>query len=318
MVSRHRFVLMVVLLFGLIGAVTGCVRPTPDDSAGTTPTAVAAPDLSDPNVGGGVTGDELPTLPPPTMAAYPGSTEGAAPEMTQPAGETAVTMEATTALTETVSAPAATTPTAETATGAESAEATAVPTVAAAAAPTGQPATGQPAASGATGEILHVVQPGENLFRIGLQYGISWVTLAQYNGLSNPNDIRAGQTLRIPATGTTPPTVTPVPPGNITYYTVQPGDNLFRIGLKFGVSWVQIAEANGLVNPNQIYAGQTLKIPVNAPGPTPEFTHVVKQGETIFRIAVQYGVPWLSIAEANNIQSPYIIYPGQTLVIPGS
>jgi len=29
-------------------------------------------------------------------------------------------------------------------------------------------------------------------------------------------------------------------------------------------------------------------------------------------------VPWLSIAEANNIQSPYIIYPGQTLVIPGS
>jgi len=318
MVSRHRFVLMVVLLFGMIGAVTGCVRPTPDDSAGATPTAVGAPDLSDPNVGGGVTGDELPTLPAPTTAAYPGSTEGAAPEMTQPAGETAVTMEATTALTETVSAPAATTPTAETATGAEGAEATAVPTVAAAAAPTGQPATGQPAASGATGEILHVVQPGENLFRIGLQYGISWVTLAQYNGLSNPNDIRAGQTLRIPATGTTPPTVTPVPPGNITYYTVQPGDNLFRIGLKFGVSWVQIAEANGLVNPNQIYAGQTLKIPVNAPGPTPEFTHVVKQGETIFRIAVQYGVPWLSIAEANNIQSPYIIYPGQTLVIPGS
>jgi len=309
---------MVVLLFGMIGAVTGCVRPTPDDSAGATPTAVGAPDLSDPNVGGGVTGDELPTLPAPTTAAYPGSTEGAAPEMTQPAGETAVTMEATTALTETVSAPAATTPTAETATGAEGAEATAVPTVAAAAAPTGQPATGQPAASGATGEILHVVQPGENLFRIGLQYGISWVTLAQYNGLSNPNDIRAGQTLRIPATGTTPPTVTPVPPGNITYYTVQPGDNLFRIGLKFGVSWVQIAEANGLVNPNQIYAGQTLKIPVNAPGPTPEFTHVVKQGETIFRIAVQYGVPWLSIAEANNIQSPYIIYPGQTLVIPGS
>ena len=325
MVVQRRFVLVIILLCSIGWLVTACERPTPDESAGVTATAVISPDLSDPNVGGGVAGDapvgdapvgdapvgdapvgdasvgdasvgDAPTA----AAAYPGTEEGAVSEAAQPTVETAVSPTVPTVVTPTTTTAAVT--------------ATAVPVEAVppTVAPTAVP---QPAA--VAGERTHIVQPGENLFRIGLQYGVSWVTLAQFNGLSNPNDIRAGQTLRIPPTGTLPPTPTAVPPSNITYYTVQPGDNLYRIGQKFGVSWVQIAEANGLVNPNQIVVGQTLKIPVSAPGPTPEFTHVVKPGETIFGIAVQYGVPWMSVAEANDIQSPYVIYAGQTLVIPG-
>ena len=164
-----------------------------------------------------------------------------------------------------------------------------------------------------TEEQIHIVKAGENLFRIGLQYGLSWVTLAQYNGIANPNSITAGQTINIPCANQPTP-----PPDDVITYIVQPGDNLFRIGLKFGVSWVEIAEANGLVNPNQVYAGQVLKIPASAPGPRPEFTHVVKQGETIYSISVQYGVPAVAIADANNLQSPSIIYAGQTLIIPGN
>lgn len=49
-----------------------------------------------------------------------------------------------------------------------------------------------------TGEIIHVVQPGENLYRIGLQYGVSWVAIAEYNGITDPDAISAGQELRIP------------------------------------------------------------------------------------------------------------------------
>ena len=44
----------------------------------------------------------------------------------------------------------------------------------------------------------HVVQPGENLFRIGLRYGISWPTLAAANGIGYPYRIYAGQVLIIP------------------------------------------------------------------------------------------------------------------------
>ncbi|MBK8987203.1 MAG: LysM peptidoglycan-binding domain-containing protein [Chloroflexi bacterium] len=301
MFAQRRFILLVAVLWGVSWLVTACVRPVPDESGGAAATAVAGPDLTDPDVGGGILGDTSPAAP--TLApAYPVNVPSPTPEAAQSTDETAV---APTEPSPTPS-PAPTTPPVE----AISPTATAVPIEAA------PPATSAPPVT--AGERTHVVQPGENLFRIGLQYGVSWVTLVQFNGLSNPNDIKAGQTLRIPPPGAQPPAPTPTSPANITYYTVQPGDNLYRIGVKFGISWVQIAEANGLANPNQIVVGQTLKIPVNAPGPTPEFTHVVRQGETIFGIAVQYGVAWTSIAEMNNIQSPYVIFAGQTLIIPGS
>jgi LysM repeat protein len=168
-----------------------------------------------------------------------------------------------------------------------------------------------------TGTIpaTHTVAAGENLYRIGLKYGISWVAIANANNLANPNILRVGQVLTLP--GSTSPGPTPSP-GTESTYVVQPGDNLYRIGLKFGISWVQIAEANGLVNPNVISVGDELKIPVDTPGPAPAFSHVVRPGETLFLISLQYGVSWPSIAEANNLTSPYVIYVGQTLEIPGS
>ena len=46
-------------------------------------------------------------------------------------------------------------------------------------------------------------------------------------------------------------------------YTVQSGDNLSKIGSKYGVSWQQIFEANRetLSDPDKIYPGQELNIP---------------------------------------------------------
>jgi LysM repeat protein len=163
----------------------------------------------------------------------------------------------------------------------------------------------------------HTVAAGENLYRIGLKYGISWVAIANTNGLANPNILSIGQILKLPGATTPDPGPTPSPQTE-TIYIVRAGDNLFRIGLRFGISWVQIAEANGIVNPNMITVGDELKIPVDTPGPVPQFSHVVKPGETLFLISLQYGVAWPAIAEANNLTSPYIIYVGQTLVIPGS
>lgn len=171
-----------------------------------------------------------------------------------------------------------------------------------------------------TEEITHVVQPGENLYRIGLKYGVSWVTLARYNNLANPNAIYVGQTLKIPPEGTADggtPTPTP-PPGETTTYVVQPGDTLYKIGQRYNISWVEIAQANNIVNPNQIYVGQQLTIPTGATPPPPsDVTHTVRQGETLFLISLHYGLPWTIVAEANSINPPYVIYPGQTLIIPG-
>jgi LysM repeat protein len=45
------------------------------------------------------------------------------------------------------------------------------------------------------------------------------------------------------------------------YYTVRWGENLFRVALKYGISWVVLAQGNGLYNGNYIYAGQVLRVP---------------------------------------------------------
>lgn len=160
----------------------------------------------------------------------------------------------------------------------------------------------------------HTVQAGETLYRIGLQYGISWVQLAEYNGLGNADQLEVGQEIQLP-TSTPEPAPTPSPQTESTY-VVQVGDNLYRIGIAYGISWTQIAEANGIINPAQLQAGQTLKIPVEAPSTTEEFSHVVQAGDTVFSIALQYGVSWTAVAEANDLASPYIIFPEQLLVIP--
>ena len=68
------------------------------------------------------------------------------------------------------------------------------------------------------------------------------------------------------AAAASPPSVSP---GAYTFYTVRPGDNLFRISLRFGVSQYAIMQANGLMNPNYIYAGQVLRIPTGPVYPSP-------------------------------------------------
>lgn len=56
------------------------------------------------------------------------------------------------------------------------------------------PATGGPV----TGPRIHIVQPGENLYRISLLYNVSMWSIAQANGILNLNRIYAGQRLVIP------------------------------------------------------------------------------------------------------------------------
>jgi LysM repeat protein len=122
--------------------------------------------------------------------------------------------------------------------------------------PTPQP-TPQPNPS------THTVKPGETLFSIGRLYNVNPYAIAAANNIPYPYIIYPGQQLIIPTSGTTPPGPTPPPqPGTCRYYhTVRPGENLYRISLAYGVPMATIAAANGIVNYNLIYAGQTLCIP---------------------------------------------------------
>ncbi len=96
------------------------------------------------------------------------------------------------------------------------------------------------------------------------------------------------------------------------YYTVQRGDNLFRIAQWHSTSVAQLQSINGLPNANRIYAGQTLCVRQQA---TPR-TYVVQPGDWVAKIARQFGVNPTVLAQVNGLWNPNIIYAGQVLVIP--
>jgi murein DD-endopeptidase MepM/ murein hydrolase activator NlpD len=114
-----------------------------------------------------------------------------------------------------------------------------------------------------------------------------------------------------------PPEPTPTPPRReVITYTVQPGDNLFLIAQKFGVSLDTIIWANGRLelDPDLLNIGQELAIlPVSG------VWHTVKAGETLESIARRYQVTPQDIIdyEPNGLEEPVTLTPGQKLIIPG-
>jgi LysM repeat protein len=126
-------------------------------------------------------------------------------------------------------------------------------------------------------QTIHVVQPGENLYRISLRYNVPIASIAQANNIGNVNLIFVGQQLVIPGGDQPAPSPDPDPapdpdpdPGETTTYTVQRGDTLARIAARFNTTWQAIAQLNNIANPNLIFPGQVLTISGTAPAPGPD------------------------------------------------
>lgn len=113
---------------------------------------------------------------------------------------------------------------------------------------------------------VHTIQAGETVYRIALNHGVTTEALRAANGL-NGNLIYAGQALAIPeaAAGNrvealaSPSASLSGAVSGQTMHIVQPGETLFKIGLKYNLPWTTIQAANGLAG-TKIYAGQRLTI----------------------------------------------------------
>ena len=174
----------------------------------------------------------------------------------------------------------------------------------------------------AQGPVIHVVQRGEDLYRIALRYGVTVDALAAANRLSNSRIIYVGQRLVIPSGSGSPGTE---PLASSRVHIVQRGENLYRIALRYRTTFQAIAAANAILDPGRIFVGQRLLIPGGgtappAPPPTPPSgqTYTVRRGDTLSAIALRFGVSVWALVQANGIRNPSLIYPGQVLRIPGS
>ena len=162
-------------------------------------------------------------------------------------------------------------------------------------------------------DAFHVVERGETLFRIAERYGTTVAALAHANGLPDPTKIYVGQRLRIP--GGLPA----IDPLSTTGYVVRAGETLQSIAACHATSWRALAQLNDMLSPNVLYAGQVVRVPLVDGGSSGRggVLHEVAPGETLIGIALRHGVVPSTVADANGVSNPALIYPGQRLLIPG-
>ncbi len=166
----------------------------------------------------------------------------------------------------------------------------------------------------------YVVKAGDSLSSIANGFGVTVAEIKKASALKN-DIINKGDILLIP-----------VPQGKVASsnykYTVATGDSLGKISKKFGVPLKELRDINGLAADN-IRVGTKLNIPglyspeasespaENIGAASSKAEYVVKQGDSLGRVARRFGVTIKALKRENNIKGNSI-NAGQVLYIPGS
>ena len=179
----------------------------------------------------------------------------------------------------------------------------------------------------------YTVQPGDTMYVIAQRFGVSLNALIAANPhITNPALIFPGDVLCVPGGGPSPGCRVPAscPPGFQGRYTVQPGDTMYFIAQRFGVSLNALIAANPqITNPALIFPCDVLCVPGSQPPtqcrvpascpPGYQGRYTVQPGDTMFLIAQRFGVSLSALEAANpHITNPSLIFPCDVLCVPGS
>lgn len=98
-------------------------------------------------------------------------------------------------------------------------------------------------------------------------------------------------------------------------YKVEASDTLENIARRFGTSVEKLREINGL---GDIFAGGYILVPGKTPNSNSDLytTYMVKQGDNVYAIAREHGVPYETLLRINGLDKDDYIYPNQQLLIP--
>lgn len=160
------------------------------------------------------------------------------------------------------------------------------------------------------------VRSGDTLSQIARRYQLDVATIRDVNNI-NGNVIQIGQTLMLPQFGEAIPEPTGISALAATKltYKVKPGDNLWVIAQRHGLSVSNIKRHNSLSSPS-LTVGQTLSLPAPAGSPSAaprKLTYTVKAGDSLYSIARQHQIDIDDIRSWNKLGKT--IRPGQQLVL---
>ena len=92
-------------------------------------------------------------------------------------------------------------------------------------------------------------------------------------------------------------------------YFVKPGDTVYGIAQRNGISTRLLIDWNGLRAPYNLQVGQSLRLPQSQ-------GYVVQRGDSLYVISRRFGVDMAILARANKLREPYAIREGQLLKLP--
>lgn len=118
------------------------------------------------------------------------------------------------------------------------------------------------------GGMDYTVVPGDTLLGIAIRHGLDWQDIAIANNLSEDDLLQIGESLRLPSIGGTGGPVgeeaaEAVAVAGKQRYTIAAGDTLSTIALRFGVTWQEIAAANGMGEYDLLSVGQEIALPAS-------------------------------------------------------
>lgn len=160
--------------------------------------------------------------------------------------------------------------------------------------------------------LTYTVKSGDSLWKIANSFGVTVDSIIQTNNLSSTT-LSIGQQLIIPGASTTPE---PTPPedNETQLYVVKSGDSLWSIARQFNTTVSEIRAANNLTS-DVLSIGQLLRIPGNNNSGSNGTIYYVKSGDSLWKIANQFGTTVDEIRRLNGLTSN-VLQIGQQLIIP--
>mgnify|MGYP001102208589 FL=1 len=182
--------------------------------------------------------------------------------------------------------------------------------------------------------ILHTIEKGQSLYSIASMYGVSQADIVKLNPGSDEK-IYIGHTLRIPRSVTNSQ--------KETYHTIEAGETLYRLTVKYNVSAKAICDANPGLSAENFRIGQVIRIPMPGESTVAENNqavtqlgetknsevipavvqsrcremHRVKRKETVYSISREYGITEAELIDANpELKGKSKIKKGAYLCIP--
>lgn len=156
--------------------------------------------------------------------------------------------------------------------------------------------------------FIYTVVLGDTIFSIATRFNTTVQAILQVNPGLDSNRLFVGERICIPVPQ-------PLPcPG--FFYTIVAGDTLFSIAARNNTTVQAILQANPGLDPNRLFIGQQICIPVQQQPVCPGFIYMIVAGDTLFSIARRYNVSVDLILAANPGLDPDRLFIGQQICIP--